>query len=55
MGSTSKIDGIVSVVELILDASTREIIDHRTTHGELIEIVVGEMVNDLAHNSKQYS
>ena len=43
------IDSIVAVVEPIFYLRAREILYHGAAHSELIEIVVGEMLDNLSH------
>ncbi len=49
IGKTGGIDGVVAILELIFHSCARIILNDGTAHGELIEIVVGEMVYDLSH------
>lgn len=48
-GKPLGIDRIVAVVEFIFHLGARIIIDDGTTHGEFIEVIVGEVVYDLSH------
>lgn len=43
------LDRIVAVVESVFYLCAREILYHGAAHGELIEIVVGEMSDNLSH------
>ena len=49
IGKTSRINPVAAVDKLVLHLRTRVVVDDGTTHGELIEVVVGEMSNDLLH------
>ena len=48
-GEPLGIDRIVSVGERVFDLGTREIVNHRTAHRELIEVIICEMGYYLFH------
>ena len=49
VGKAIGIDRVVAVDKLITHLCTGIIVDDGTAHGELIKVVVGEMVDDLSH------
>ena len=49
------IDGIVAVIEPVSHLCAGKVVNHRATHGELIQVVVRKMSDDLSHlNSFSY-
>ena len=54
IGETFRIDGVVAIDELILHLSTWEIVNHGTAHRQLIEVVVGEVLNNLTLNHNEF-
>jgi hypothetical protein len=50
VGESLGIDGIVTVIEFILHPCTWIVVDHGTAHRELVQVVVGKMVDNLPHH-----
>ena len=46
---------VVAVIELIFDLSARETFYYRTTHRELIQVIIGKMLYYLSHDKFFFS
>ena len=50
LGKSGRVDRIVAVVEAVFDLSAGETFYNRTAHGELVQVVVSEMLYYLSHD-----
>ena len=48
---SSRIDGIVPVRKCIFHTCSGKVVDNGTAHGELVKVIVREMVYDLSHGN----
>ena len=49
-GESIRIDHVITVYKLVTHVRTWIIVNDGTAHGQLVEVIVCEMVNDLSHS-----